>query len=108
MKSVAEAFGRAGGTNKATFGEHPRLGMDGRVGNIPGDLALVANNFVDLQQKRYIADYALGHPVRKDEALQHVERAVEAIKAWDRIQHTDEARLFLDCLTFWETLKRRD
>lgn len=78
-------------------------------------LTLVARTFVDLQQERHQADYDLGRPLTRAEAIDLVERVEDATTAWKIIRklnpgsksYSFEARVFLAALLLHDQVSRR-
>jgi hypothetical protein len=74
------------------------------------DLAAIAQGFADLQDARYLADYDVVDSqgvVGFSWASDCVEQARHVFEAWNRVQSTDEAKLFLAALAFGEKWKKR-
>jgi hypothetical protein len=78
------------------------------------ELRLVAGTFVDLQEQRHQADYNLGRPLIRTEAIDLVERVEAAIRAWMAIRkagaasksYSFEARVFLAALLVHDRVPR--
>lgn len=68
----------------------------------PTDLKAVTAAFVTLQQARHEADYDLARTFRRQEALNYVGTARQALEAWDRVRNTDDARIYLACFHLWK------
>ncbi|HZU99195.1 MAG TPA: hypothetical protein VFF73_20985 [Planctomycetota bacterium] len=75
---------------------------------VPPDLKAVAQAVLDLQQARHEADYNLHEPLTRTEALEFVEKAEQAQKAWKRVRKDDVSDLYLLLLLTSENLKERD
>lgn len=69
------------------------------------DLVFVAKTFVDLQQARHEADYAVAAGISRAEALSFLETAEEAFEKWQRIRGNDEAKVFLASLLIWNKIR---
>lgn len=67
---------------------------------------MVASNFVKLQEARHNADYALDYLLSWEQAFAFVESAVEAIAAWEQIETTAEANIFILSLLLWNNWKK--
>ena len=74
------------------------------------DIAEIAQGFADLQDARYLADYdvmdsegIVGFPW----ASNCVDQAKRIFEAWDRVESTEEARLFLAAMVFGEKWKKK-
>lgn len=65
------------------------------------DVKIVADAFVFLQQARHEADYDLMLEFDREEALECTQTAREALRAWDRVKKTSDAKLFLACFHLW-------
>ncbi len=66
------------------------------------DLQMVAKSFISLQDARHRADYDLSFEVTAQDAVQHLRTTVKAMEAWDRIQGTAEANIFILSLLMWK------
>jgi uncharacterized protein (UPF0332 family) len=65
---------------------------------VPKDIRDFAAAFVQLQQARHEADYDAGRHFSRQEVLDLVEVAQDAMNAWDRAWRSEEARLFMVAL----------
>jgi hypothetical protein len=74
---------------------------------IAGDLRLVAQAFLDLQEQRHEADYDLRRSFRKSDAINALGQLLSAFGAWDRVRKDDTRRLFLMALSMGKQLGRR-
>ena len=70
------------------------------------DLQSVARSFVLLQEARHSADYDLSYVLTEPEAIKHFRLAMEAIEAWDRLQGSAEANIFILSLLMWKNWER--
>ncbi len=70
------------------------------------DLQTVARSFVLLQEARHSADYDLSYALTELEASQHLRLAIRAIEAWDRIQGSAEANIFILSLLMWKNWEK--
>ena len=64
---------------------------------VPEDLLTVTEAVSQLQEERELADYDRARRLTQTEAQLAVAQAEVAFQAWERIRHTDAARLFLGC-----------
>lgn len=71
------------------------------------DLRLVADAFIELQQARHQADYDLGRPQTRSEALRLVQVAQDAFAGWARVRTSKDARVFLVALALPGLRKQR-
>lgn len=74
------------------------------------ELAEIAHGFADLQDARYLADYDVVDSqgiVGFSWASDCVDQARHVFEAWNRVQSTEEAKLFLASLIFGEKWKKR-
>ena len=58
-------------------------------------LVSIARAFFDLQEARHQADYNTYRPLRREEALYHVEVTEKALQDWELIRKTPQADAFL-------------
>jgi len=65
---------------------------------VPTDLKHVARTFLNLQEARYKADYALAKHVTREEAARLLKQAEKAFAAWERVRKSPEARVYLIAL----------
>lgn len=70
------------------------------------DLQTVVRSFVLLQEARHSADYDLSYAPTGNEAVKHLRLALEAIEAWDRIQGSAEANIFILSLLLWKNWEK--
>ena len=70
------------------------------------DLQTVARSFVLLQEARHSADYDLSYTLTGPEAIKYLRLAIEAIEAWDRIQGSAEANIFILSLLMWKNWEK--
>jgi hypothetical protein len=69
---------------------------------IQAELKTVANAFVALQQARHEADYNLSLTLSRQEVLDVVESAREAVEAWEKVKKSEAARIYLACFHLWK------
>lgn len=79
------------------------LRSDGEGYQTPGDLKLVADAVVSLQQARHEADYNIGRPVTRADAQKLIQEAKLAFEAWERVKGSDNARTYLACFSLWKS-----
>lgn len=89
VRAIHEAQRR----NRAFRAELRALPISGE--RISDDLARVAENFVDLQAARHLADYDVEHPHSREDALISIEQCREARSAWMTARGNPEARHYL-------------
>jgi hypothetical protein len=65
---------------------------------LPPEIVAVATAFVSLQQERHYADYDLGRTISRQDALNQIEKADNAFRAWKNIRQTQSADVFLSAL----------
>jgi uncharacterized protein (UPF0332 family) len=70
------------------------------------DCQTVARSFVALQEARHNSDYDLSFKLTHKEAARHAKMALEAIEAWDRIQGSAEANVFILSLLMFKNWER--
>jgi uncharacterized protein (UPF0332 family) len=80
--------------------DQPLLGLIGT--SSPKDLQTVAQAFNELQEARLRADYDMGSHLDLEEALSLIDRAGDAIGAWNRIKSSPEANIFILSLFLWK------
>jgi hypothetical protein len=80
--------------------EQPLRGLLG-VAASP-EIQEVARRFIELQDARHSADYDLGYVLSSDDAFRLLDNATNAISAWERIQGTAEANIFVLSLLMWK------
>jgi len=79
---------------------HPRI-LALISGPIPSPLLSVARGFVRLQDERQNADYDLGDHFDRNRVQGLIREAERVFRDWDSVRNTDEARVFLAALMFW-------
>jgi uncharacterized protein (UPF0332 family) len=94
MKDVCKCF--VGGTG--ALNEHLRAIL--QLQAVPAELRRVAKAFVDLQEKRHLADYSVATTHTKADALEVVRRAEAAFADWQRIRKNEATNVFLLLLLF--------
>ena len=73
------------------------------------DIDIVAGSFVKLQELRHSADYDLNANFLRAEVVAAIQRARDAIAAWERLrqQNRDLARLAALTMLLWKQLQSR-
>ena len=93
------------------FGAWGRATPSALLPLIPGGpepaLRLIAEAFVELQEWRHRADYDLAARLQAPDALRLVGLAQDVFTAWDGVQATPSARVFLLTLLLGDRLYRR-
>ncbi len=93
MKKAAEAFD----SKKAT----PWIDSLLKTPPIHPSVASVARSFVRLQEERHKADYDVADRFDRPRVLVLVNEAEKTFRDWNAVRNTDDARLFLASLMFW-------
>jgi hypothetical protein len=70
-------------------------------GPVPPHLASVARGFVRLQEERHNADYDLADQFDRNRVQDLIQEAERIFRDWDVVRNSDEARVFLAALMFW-------
>jgi hypothetical protein len=70
-------------------------------GPIPAHLISVARGFVRLQEERHNADYDLADQFDRNGVQGLIREAERVFRDWEAVRNTDEARVFLAALVFW-------
>lgn len=86
MRQVAEQF---------AAGKTPEKLKAVLVAPPSSDLQFVSKTFIDLQQARHEADYAVFEPITRSDALTLIRRAEQAIHRWSQVRNTPEGKSFL-------------
>ena len=77
------------------------------IDRVPEDVAVVARAFVRLQEQRHRADYDVAIRFSRREALELVEVAEDAFRAWRRVRGGIVADLYLHTLLLGDKLKSK-
>ena len=104
MKDACTGF--AGGTLKAAIVKGFPRDANGKY-PIPIEIQDIAGTFVELQQKRYQADYDLSERFRKLEVLTLIDQANTHVKKFRNLPVSDTRKFFLACLWAYKELKNR-
>ena len=100
MKEACKSFG--GGTLKK--GVAKGLPASFKIADEIQDLAAT---FVDLQDKRHLADYDLTERFKRSDVLTLVTGVKKDIEEFQSLAATDEKKFFLACLWAWKDLANR-
>jgi hypothetical protein len=100
MKEACKSFG--GGTLKKGVSQ----GLPARF-TIPPEIRRLAEVFVDLQEKRHLADYDLTVRFNRSDVLYLIGFVTGGIVAFKELPSSDEKRFFLACLWAWKELANR-
>jgi uncharacterized protein (UPF0332 family) len=104
MKQACTSFG--GGTLKdAVIKGLPRNPVGSYV--IPVAIQAIAATFVELQEKRHLADYDLTERFRRSDVLALIEQARNDVEKFAALPSTDDKKFFLACLWAWKELTNR-
>ncbi len=100
MKHACTSF--SGGTLKAavTKGLPPTF-------QIPMEIKAVASAFVELQEKRHLADYDLTERFSRSDVVALIEQAETVIEDFASLASSNERKFFLACLWAWSSLTNR-
>ncbi len=74
---------------------------------IPIEIRDLAGTFVELQQKRHLADYDLSDTFRKGEVLRLIKQAKTHVEGFRTLAASDTRKFFLACLWAYKELKNR-
>ena len=78
-----------------------------RIGSsASADLQLVCRAFIEMQESRHSADYDLSWTITRSEVLQYLERTQTAFQAWERLEGSAEANIFILSLLLWKNWDR--
>jgi hypothetical protein len=100
MKQACASF--SGGTLKATVAK----GLPPSF-RIPTEIRAVATAFVELQEKRHLADYDLTERFSRSDVLALIEQAETVIEDFAGLASSNERKFFLACLWAWNTVATR-
>jgi hypothetical protein len=100
MKEACKSFG--GGTLKRGVAKGLPAGMA-----IPREIRQLAETFVDLQEKRHLADYDLTERFKRSEVLALITEVGKRIANFRNLASSNEKRFFLACLWAWKELANR-
>lgn len=74
---------------------------------IPSEIRTIAGTFVELQQKRHVADYDLSETFRKGEVLRLIAQTKTHVEQFRNLATSDTRKFFLACLWAYKELKNR-
>lgn len=74
-------------------------------GAVPIELKHVASGFIDLQEQRHRADYDTSIQFEALDAIRANWLARQIFGHWSKIQHSEDARVFLVALLLWKDLR---
>jgi hypothetical protein len=100
MNDACKSFG--GGTLKKGVAK----GLPGSFA-IPVEIRDLADTFVDLQERRHLADYDLTERFKRSDVLSLINEAERRIEAFVQLASSNEKRFFLACLWAWKELANR-
>ena len=100
MKEACKSFG--GGTLKKGVAKGLPVGF-----TIPGEIKELASTFVELQEKRHLADYDLTERFKRSDVLTLINEVRNRVESYTKLPATNEKRFFLACLWAWKELANR-
>lgn len=68
---------------------------------IPARIPAIAHAFVQLQEERHKADYDVSDRFDRARAQNALALAFQLFVDWEQVRNTDDARVFLTSLVFW-------
>jgi hypothetical protein len=74
---------------------------------IPPEIRELANAFVELQERRHLADYDLTERFRRSDVLARIEEIGKHMENFKALASSNEKRFFLSCLWAWKELANR-
>jgi len=104
MKEACTSF--AGGTLKASITRKLPCNSSG-IYSIPVEISDLAGTFVELQEKRHMADYDLSERFQKAEVLTLIDQAELHVEKFRQLAVSDTRKFFLACLWAYKELKNR-
>ena len=104
MKLACNSFG--GGNLKETVIKGLPRDAHGNYA-IPETIQYLAYTFVELQQKRQVADYDRSERFKRSEVLILIEHAKDRVAEFSRLPMSDDKKFFLACLWAWKELTNR-
>ena len=100
MKQACASFG--GGTLKSSVTKGLPAGFAP-----PREIQDLAATFVELQEKRHLADYDLTERFSRSDTISLIEQAKKHASSFANLPASDEKRFFLACLWAWKELANR-
>lgn len=70
------------------------------------DIKIVAATFVSLQQARHTADYDMTRGLTRQETIDLLQQATDAVEAWQRVRRDPIARIYLAWMLLPDRLDR--
>jgi hypothetical protein len=104
MKLACTSFG--GGTLKESVVKGLPRDANGNY-PIPKAIKDIAAAFVDLQEKRYLADYDRSERFNRSDVLILIQEAKNRVAKFSELAASDDKKLFLACLWAWKELTNR-
>jgi hypothetical protein len=104
MKEACTSFG--GGTLKESVIKGLPRDSNGKYA-VHFAIKDLAANFVELQEKRHVADYDRGERLHRSDVLFLLDEAVNRVVDFAAIPLSDEKKFFLACLWAWKELSIR-
>jgi hypothetical protein len=100
IKDACKSFG--GGTLKKSVGKGLPVGF-----TVPAEIRKLATTFVDLQEKRHLADYDLAERFKRSDVLVLTAEVRKQSEHFKNLAISNEKRCFLACLWAWKELANR-
>jgi uncharacterized protein (UPF0332 family) len=104
MKAACASFG--GGTLKDAVTKGLPRDASGRYPVLKA-IREIAATFVELQEKRHLADYDRSELFKRSETLLLIENAKDRVDAFSALPSSDDKKFFLACLWAWKELTNR-
>ncbi len=104
MKDACTSFG--GGTLKDAVTKGLPRAADNTY-PIPKPIQDLASTFVELQEKRNLADYDRSERFNRSDVLTLIEQAKNHVAKFSELQASDDKKFFLACLWAWKELAKR-
>jgi len=100
MKEACKSF--AGGTLKKGVAKGLPVGF-----SVPGEIRVLADTFVELQDSRHLADYDLTERFERSDVLALIAQVRKHITNFKNLAPSNEKRFLLACLWAWKELANR-
>ena len=104
MKAACTGFG--GGTLKDAVIKGLPRDANGRY-SVPKAIRDVATAFVELQEKRQLAEYDWNERFKRSDVLTEIEDGKDRVAKFTALPMSDDKRFFLACLWAWKELTNR-
>ena len=104
MKQACTSFG--GGTLKEAVIKGLPRDANGKYA-VSSAIRGLALGFVELQEKRNVADYDRSERFKRSEVLIVIEQAKEQVARFSELDLSDDKKFFLACLWAWKELTNR-